>query len=105
MTVAAINPIVPHVMLVAELHRLLAKDVLPRKIRRTSERQYPGEGKSCQENRGEQTESRDEIRAAVKNLGHVCIALWRMPPSKGRQPGDSTSITGSAKPRVVIDAI
>lgn len=97
-TVAAINSVIAHVMFVAELHRLLAKNVLPREIRRTSERQYPGESKSRQENRGKQTESRDEIRAAVKNLGHVCVALWRMPPSKGRQPGDSTSITGSANP-------
>ena len=80
MTVAAVDAVVARVMLVAELHGLLAKDILSGKVRRTGERQYPGESNPRQENRGKQTESRDEIRAAVKNLGHVCVALWQMPP-------------------------
>ena len=87
MTVPAINAVVAHVMLVAELHWLFPRNILSRQIGRTRERQYPGESNSRQENRGEQTESRDEIRAAVKNLGHVCVALWRMPPLLGAATG------------------
>ena len=80
MTVPAVDSVIAYVMLVAELYRLFARNILPREIRRTRERQYSREGQPSQENRGEQTEARDKIRAAVKNLGHVCVALWRMPP-------------------------
>src|SRR5215470_1661680 len=75
MTVAAIDSVIAHVMLVAELDRLLARNVLPRQIRRTRKRQYSRECQSRQKNCGEKAEARDEIRAAVKNLGHVRVAL------------------------------
>ena len=75
MTIAAIDSVIAHVMFVAELDRLLARNVLPRQIRRSRERQYSRERQSRQKNCGEKAEARDEIRAAVKNLGHDRVAL------------------------------
>ena len=83
MTVAAVNAIVAHMVFVAELHRLLAGNILPRKIWRARERQYPRKRQPREKNSGKQAETGDKIRAAVKNLGHIRVALWR-------QPGDST---------------
>jgi hypothetical protein len=74
-TVSAVDAIVADVVFVAELHRLLARDILIRGIGRASDPQHSRECEPSQKYSGEHTESRDEIRAAVKNLGHVIVAL------------------------------
>jgi len=75
--VAAIDSIVSNVVLVAELNGLLASEILARQIRRSRYSQHADQSQTAQKNSGEQTEARDKIRAAVKNLGHVVVALWR----------------------------
>jgi hypothetical protein len=65
-TVAAIESVIAYVVLVAELHRLRARNVLIRGVRRTRQPQNAHEP---------QTESRNKICAAMKNLGHVSVAL------------------------------
>src|SRR5207245_6037031 len=76
-TVSALDPVIDHMVCVAELDRLRACHVLPREIRRTRQPQYSGQGKAGQEYSCKQTKPGDKIRAAVKNLGHVCVALRR----------------------------
>jgi hypothetical protein len=49
MAVAAIDSVVAHVVFVAELHRLGARNILPRKIRRPRQSQDSRQGKTCQE--------------------------------------------------------
>lgn len=105
MTIAAVNAIVAHMMFVAELHRLLAENILPRKIWRASERQDSRKRQSRQENRGKQAETGDKIRAAVKNLGHIRVALWRAPPFRGAATGRLHHQPLGAQARSVIDAI
>jgi hypothetical protein len=73
MTVTTINPVITNVMFVTELHWLRTGHILPRKIGRTRQTHYSGQGKACQENPGEETKPGDKIRTAMKNLGHVCI--------------------------------
>ena len=77
MAVAAVDAVVAHVMLVAELNRLLPRDVLICQIRRPRRKQSSRERQTGQEQRRKDTEPRDEIRAVVKNLSHVNFALWR----------------------------
>ena len=99
MTVPAVEPIVAHVVLVAELHRLLARNVLVRRIGRTRQPQNAHEPQSDQKNSREQTESGDKICAAMKNLGHVSVALLRRLPRKEQMPGSfAVSWPGSAHP-------
>jgi len=105
MTVAAVDAIVSHMMFVAELHRLLAENILPRKIRRARERQDSRKRQSRQENRGKQAKTGDKIRAAVKNLGHIRVALWRAPPFRGAATGRLHHQSLGAQARSVIDAI
>jgi len=62
---------------VAELHRLFPRHVLPRHIGRTGHRDDRDERNSDQEESRKHTESGDEIRTAMKNLGHVRSALFR----------------------------
>src|SRR5260370_22985945 len=77
MTVAAVDAVIADVMLVAELHRLLTGNVLPRHVRRTRHREDGYERHSDQKERRKHTEPGDEIRTAMKNLGHVFSALCR----------------------------
>ena len=75
--VAAVDSIISDVMLVAELYRLRSRNVLVRRIGRARQSQNADEPQPSQKNSREQTESRNEIRTAMKNLGHVSVALWR----------------------------
>src|ERR1700682_5709028 len=77
MTVAAVKAIIADVMFVAELHRLLTRNVLPRHVGRARHREDGYERHSDQKEGRKHTESRDEIRTSMKNLGHVCSALCR----------------------------
>src|SRR5260370_34085367 len=79
MTVAAVNAVIADMMLVAELHRLLTRNVLPRHVGRARPREDGDERHSDQKERRKHTESRDEIRTSMKNLGPGCSALCRDP--------------------------
>jgi len=83
MTIAAVQSVIANVVLVAELHGLLTHDVLIRRIGRTRKPQNAREPQSDQKNSREQAEFRDEICAAMKNLGHVSVALLRRPLPEG----------------------
>jgi hypothetical protein len=76
-TVSAVDTIVADMVFVAELHRLLARDILIRGIGRASDPQHSRECEPSQEYSGEHTKPGDEIRAAVKDLGHFNLALLR----------------------------
>ena len=104
MAIPAIDSIIAHMVFVAELHRLRSCHILPREIRRARQPQHGSQRKSGQEYCRKQTKPGDKIRAAVKNLGHVCVALWRI-SMKGAGTGETTSVTESALSRVRYDAI
>src|SRR5262249_3775250 len=70
-TVTAVDSVIAHVMLVAELYWLGARDILPREIWRSGQHQHGCQTQSGQEYPRKQTEPCNEIRTAVKNLGHV----------------------------------
>jgi hypothetical protein len=71
MTIPAVNAVIAHMMLVAELDGLLARHVLARHIGRTGDSEHRDQRQSSQKNSGEHTEPGDEVRTAMKNLGHV----------------------------------
>jgi hypothetical protein len=100
MAVAAIDAVVADMVLVAELDGLLADNVLVRQIRRTREPHHSGYTQPRQENAGKDTNSRDKICAAVKNLRHVNCALSVVSSAeKGSRNQASTSIpTGITEP-------
>ena len=81
MTVTAVDAIIPNVMLVAELHGLFTRDVLVGHVRGTCERKDSNKCQAPKEKSGKYAESGDEVRATVKNLGHVIFALmlWNAP--------------------------
>jgi hypothetical protein len=74
-TVATINAVVSSMMLVAELHRLLALCKRARVPRRAIDGDgYPEQGEHDKD-RSEDTEPGQEISAVMKNLGHRSCAL------------------------------
>src|SRR5258708_28482973 len=77
MTVAAVDAVVADVMLVAELHRLLTGNVLPRHVGRARHRKDSDERHSNQKERRKHTESRDKILPPMKNLAHASSPLSR----------------------------
>src|ERR1700676_1433995 len=70
MTVAAIDAVVADVVLVAKLHGLLAGLILVRQIRRARGSQNHRQPQSDQKQRRKDTESGEEVCAAVKDLRH-----------------------------------
>src|SRR6267142_4287910 len=98
MTVAAVNAVIADMMLVAELHRLLTRNVLPRHVGRARHREDGDQRDADQEKGRKHTESRDEIRTAMKNLGHVCSALCGGSLRKGAAVRASHELTGQCKP-------
>src|SRR5258708_31328249 len=104
MTVTAIDAVVAHVVLVAELDGLLARDVLVRQITSAGQAHHTPESQGCEQRPKKDTEPRDEIRTAVKNLGHVKFALLRLAQPKGETAVVHLVLTG-VQARVIIDAI
>src|SRR5947207_15277645 len=99
MTVAAIDAVIAHVMLVAELHGLLTGNVLSRHIGRARHREHGYERHSDQEEGRKHTEPRDEIGTGMKNLCHVCSALCGgAAPGRELRSGRPTSLAGKCKP-------
>jgi len=87
-TKTAIDAVIADMVLVAELHGLLARDVLAGKIGRPGDSEDGGEPKRRQQNSSEETETCGEVCAAMKNLGHVGFALECPPHShRERWPG------------------
>ncbi len=105
MTITAVNAVIADVMLMAELHRLLSGNILPRHIGRARHGEHSHERHSDQKKRRKHTESRDEIRTAMKNLGHVFSALYGGTLRKGAVVRASHELTGQCKTRAVLDAI
>jgi hypothetical protein len=85
MTVTAVDAVIPNVMLVAELHGLFTRDVLVGRIRGTCERKDSNKCQAPKKGGRKYAESGDEVRATVKNLGHVIFALvlWNAPEESG----------------------
>ena len=76
-TVAAIDTVIADVVLMTKLNGLLARYVLVRQIGRTRGPEDAGQRQTRQKQRRKDTESRNEVRAVIKNLGHGNFALWR----------------------------
>src|SRR5260221_8613070 len=111
MAIPAINSVVAHRVLVAELHRRRPHPVLPRKMRRTRKPHHAGQCQSRQEYPREETKPGYKIRAAVKNLGHVynCwsgFVIQTLNPRCGGSPRrerdqeNPPSVTESARTRI-----
>jgi hypothetical protein len=77
MTIPAIDAVVANVVFVAELDGLLARDVLIRQIGSAGQAHHTTKGQGREQRAKKDTDLRDEIRASVKNLGHVKFALLR----------------------------
>jgi hypothetical protein len=77
MAISAVDTVISDMMLVAELDGLLARDVLIRQIRCPRQTHDPTKRQSSEQRAKKDTHFGDEIRAAVKNLGHVNFALLR----------------------------
>jgi hypothetical protein len=77
MTIPAVNAIIAHMVFVAELDGLLARDVLVRQIRSAGQTHHTAKGQGRKQRAKKDTDLGDKIRAAVKNLGHVKFALLR----------------------------
>src|SRR6266436_7087856 len=75
--VAAVNAVVADVMFMAELHGLLTREVLARHVGGTGHRKHGNQRQSDQKKRRKDTKPCDEVRASMKNLGHVSVALGR----------------------------
>jgi len=98
MAVAAVDAVIANVMLVAELHGLLTRNVLPRQIGRARHRKYGHQRQPDQEEGRKDTEARDKIRTAMKNLGHDFSALCGGALRKGAAVRASHELTGQCKP-------
>lgn len=76
-TIAAIDTVIANMMLMAELNGLFTHYVLARVIRGTGCGEYANQGERNRKNSNQDTESSGGICAAMKNLGHVSVALVR----------------------------
>jgi hypothetical protein len=73
--IAAINAVVADMMFMAELYGLLTREVLARHVRGTGNGKHGNQRQPDQKERREHTKTGDEVRASMKNLGHVSVAL------------------------------
>jgi hypothetical protein len=102
-TVPAIDPVVTRVMLVAELNRLITHDILVRQIRRARSHKDTRQRQTRQKKRRKDTETGDEIRAAVKNLRHVYVCTLEVSaPRRNDNLGVHQNLSGMCKPGVQI---
>ena len=83
MAVAAVDALISHVVLVAELYGLIPGDTLVGNVGRPRYHQYASQRQASQENRSKQTESRNKIRTSVKDLCHVSVALGQINSPEG----------------------
>jgi hypothetical protein len=83
--VAAIDAVVADVVLVAELNRLVARDVLIGQIRRARSEQHTGQSNAGQKHTCKDTDSRDEVCASMKNLRHVYVCTLQVSAPPGSE--------------------
>lgn len=72
MTITTINPVIAYMMLVAKLHRLRARDISLRDIRRPIDTSQHPQRRRENKKRAENTHLGQRVGAAVKDLGHTC---------------------------------
>ncbi len=97
--IAAIDAVVAHVVFVAELNRLIARNVLVRQIRRARREQHTGQCDAGQKHACEDTESRDEVCASMKNLRHVYVCTLQVSaPGGSEHLGVHQQQTGMCEP-------
>jgi len=84
-TVPAVDAIISHMMLVAELYWLAPDNKLIRNKRRPGEQQHSGQGQIRQDYQSKHRKSCKQICTAVKNLGHVNFAPEGRCFPQGRQ--------------------
>jgi hypothetical protein len=82
-TVTTIDAIVSDVMLVAELNRLIASHPLIGDVGRSGNDQHRRESKTGEDRGSKQTKPGNKICTAMKDLGHVSVALARISSPEG----------------------
>jgi len=106
MAIPAIDTVIARMVLVAELNRLITGYVLVRQIGRARRQQDARQRQTRQEKRREDTEARDEIRAAVKNLRHVYVCTLEVSAPRGSgNLGVHQNLSGMCQPESKIDAM
>jgi hypothetical protein len=84
---------------VTELNGLITDHILVRQIRRARRQQDTRQSQSRQKRRRKDTETRDEIRAAVKNLRHVYVCtLEASAPGGSGNLGVHQNLSGMCQP-------
>src|SRR6267142_7140318 len=97
--ITAIDAVVADMMFMAELHGLLTREVLARHVGGTGHRKHGNQRQSDQKERRKDTKPCDEVRASMKNLGHVSVALGRGSKTKRQRcQGLPTFLTGKCGP-------
>lgn len=96
--VPAIDAIVADVVFVAELNGLITRYILIRQNRRTRRHENTRQRQTRQEKRRKDTETGDEIRAAVKNLRHVCVCTLEVSAPEGSGYLGSQILSGMCGP-------
>jgi predicted nuclease with RNAse H fold len=81
--IAAVDAIIADVMLVAELNGLIASHPLIGDVGRSSNDQHRRENKTGEDRGSKQTKPRNKICTAMKDLGHVSVALARISSPEG----------------------
>src|SRR5579871_804334 len=85
MAIAAVDAIVADVVLVAELNWLIARDILIRQVRRARSEEHTRQSNAGQKHTCKDTESRDEVRASMKNLRHVYVCTLKVSAPGGSE--------------------
>jgi hypothetical protein len=75
MTVPAIDTVVADVVFVAELNRLLAREISLSVVRGPVEFEQQPDNQSNEEERAEDGDLRNEVRTSVKDLPHLSARL------------------------------
>jgi hypothetical protein len=103
---AAIDTVIACVVFVAELNRLITYNVLIRQIRGARRQKDAGQRQTRQKSRRKDTETGDEIRAAVKNLRHVYLCTLEVSaPGGSGNLGVHQNLSGMCKPESKFDAM
>ena len=99
-TVTTIDAVVSHVMLVAELNGLIATHPLIGDVGRSDNHQRRRESKTGEDRGSEQTNPRNKICTAMKNLGHVSVALARITSPEGHPRENRPDLCRTVRVRV-----
>ena len=103
--VSAINAVVTHMVLMAELNGLITRYILIRQNGRTRRQENTGQRQTRQKRRRKDTEAGDKIRAAVKNLRHVCVCTLEVSAPEGSGYLGDQILSGMCVPESNFDAM